>query len=164
MSESYHDYGGREGNPADVDEMLGGVRAGDAGATRRFVERYHPLVFEITRGMLRDAEQAANAERATFRHAARQLRQGEQVYPVEPWLSNIARQVSEIFAAEKREPAPRRQRARKSPIPSVLLILLLCAILLGLVWTIAGLLAKNGVWSLPDIGYGWFNENIFELF
>lgn len=45
-----------------------------------------------------------------------------------------------------------------------LLVLVLCVALTIVTWVVFGLLTVNGVVPGADLGYSWFNENIFKLF
>lgn len=54
--------------------------------------------------------------------------------------------------------------AKKMRVGHVLLILLIVILVLLLVWVVLGFLVKVGAISGLDLGYSWFNSNIFSLF
>ncbi len=61
--------------------------------------------------------------------------------------------------------AKRTPKAIRTPRPKniglIMVMALLCVILL---WVVFGLIAKSMNGSLPDLGYSWFNNNLFPLF
>ena len=56
-----------------------------------------------------------------------------------------------------------REQKKRSPKTAALTVImaLLC---LGLLWVVLGLIAKNVGGSMPDLGYSWFNNNLFPMF
>jgi len=56
------------------------------------------------------------------------------------------------------------KNSKKGMIADVVLLAGIIIVILALIWVVLGLLGKNNVISLPDLGYGWFNEKMFRMF
>lgn len=85
----------------------------------------------------------------------------------ETWSAS-AQAVPSLFGDEEDDPwggePPLR---RKSPLRrffGALAVLVLIAIIAGLLWALAGLLMNVGVLPAYELGYAWFNANVYPFF
>ena len=69
----------------------------------------------------------------------------------------------EIFDAAFPEKKKKRKRKRH-PFLSALVTFLLICIALILAWALVGVLMRLNILPLHDLGYSWFNANIYPLF
>jgi RNA polymerase sigma factor (sigma-70 family) len=73
------------------DELVAGVRAGDAAAFEQIYDRYARGILAFCVHMLGNREAAEDALQLTFVSAYRALRNGERSIALRPWLYTIAR-------------------------------------------------------------------------
>jgi len=95
-------------HPTDVDpdsDCVARCKAGDRAAFRQLVEKYHPEVFRIVSGMIRDADEADDVSQEVFLKIHRSLDRfmGQSRFSV--WLYRVAvNQCLDNLKSRKRRP------------------------------------------------------------
>ena len=77
--------------------------------------------------------------------------------------TDFVREDRREYASASRRSRKRRKKSRRGPL-YYLLNVLLWIVIAALVWAIVGLLMSLSVLPSYDLGYSWFNANLFQLF
>lgn len=89
---------------------------------------------------------------------------------VQPAVADTESAVSEdtsptiIFDGSPEEPAPKKKKKKRHVFLWVILITFLTLLLLVLCWALIGVLGAEEIIPSIDLGYEWFNTNIYPFF
>lgn len=145
------DIGARLDELAKNEVLLARILAGEDGAAI-FAEREGEPPHESERSAEQPAKEPAE-------RAPRPQKQPEDLplRRTKAYMAADSGQSDEVFDAESSDSTSRK---KKSVAVRVLLILFL----LLFVWVLAGILMDLGVLPKINLGYSWFNANVFPLF
>ena len=75
-----------------------------------------------------------------------------------------ARQPQDAPGWDEPEPEPDKPSRRRGALGNAILSVFLVLFLLVFLWILAGILMDFGLLPRVDLGFAWFNENVFRLF
>lgn len=172
----------------DLTALMSKIQQGDDEAFTTLYAQYNKTVYRIAFGELQDQTQALSVVKDVFREAYKTIKtKGPYAGDFYAWLDALTakyvakrkeqapasapvRQYSQAEAKQLEEAADARlqtqneaaeQEEKPAGIGTLISLSLLAAALL---WILIGLLGSLEVLPAIDLGYQWFNGNIFELF
>ena len=155
--------------------LMAQIHCGDKEAFRAFYTHYNKHVYNMAFHGTNDQTKAVTVVKAVFQEIYHTLKT-ESVYTgdINAWLIELTEKYIAMFITPQSEnelakpntaDAVEVTPAKKAKTNSGNgLLVVLCLFSVMLVWVIVGILGSFGVIPQINLGYDWFNVNLYPLF